>query len=893
MVGLTVSHYRVLEQLGGGGMGVVYKAEDAKLKRLVALKFLPEEFSKDARALERFEREAQAASALNHPNICTIYDIDEHEGRRFISMELLEGRTLKHLILDMPLPADKILDLAIQIAEGLGAAHAKGILHRDIKPANIFVTDGGRAKILDFGLAKLVEDAPARKAEAGRTLTVGDPLTGAGIAVGTVAYMSPEQARGEELDVRTDLFSFGVVLYEMATGQQAFRGTTTALIFDAILHKAPTSPVRVNPDLLPELERIINKSLEKERRLRYQNAGDLRADLERLKRDSTSAHEAAVKDAAPAIRKQKAAGLSTGRRVLRTAGVLAALAVAATAVLILIGRKGARGENLPRMVNPVKVSTAQGAEDFPSWSPDGRALVYQSDLAGNSDIWVSQVGGGQSVNRTSDCSVDDLLPTWSPDGQWIAFFSYREGGGYFVMPGVGGKAIKLYSWPPDEMYPTQAQWSPDNTKLVFALGQRVRSRFVILTLANRESKELRLPEQPFNNVIMDIQWSPDGRWIAYARGLSNISATFELWLTNVSNGESIRLTDGTKREWSPSWSPDSRALFFVSDRGGTPDLWKLDIDEKGRSKEAPSQISFGIEMIHAALGANGRKLAYTKGKLTRNAFRVPVFADRPGTWEDVTQLTFEEAEVESVEISRDGRLIISSDRSGNWELYLLSADGKDLQQLTNDPAIDAGPRWKPDGSEVAFYSSRTGHREVWILPIGGGPAKQITSAEHESLDPSWSPNGREILLEGDGLVVFPASKGEKRRLTAEPKDIHPDWSPDGRWVAFDSHRSGRRQIWRIAAAGGEPERLTKEEGQYPRWSPDGNTVYFLGYGVRQGNIWALAIGTQKERAVTALTGKRGKLGRLGLATDGHNLYFTWEEARGNIWVADIVPSSAK
>jgi Tol biopolymer transport system component len=549
------------------------------------------------------------------------------------------------------------------------------------------------------------------------------------------------------------------------------------------------------------------------------------------------------------------------------------------------------------MAHPVMMTTAVSIEDYPDFSPDGRAFVYQSDQSGNWDIWITGLDGGEAVNRTADRPGADLYPTWSPDGRWIAFYSSAEGGGHFIMPSAGGRPQKvLPSQVPVEgstaTYASSAGWSPDSGRLAYASGQRREPWIEIVTLSDGTAEKLALPKRPLFNVIVDIRWSPDGRWLAYERSYSRVAATSELWLTRLSDGESRRLTDGSSKDRSPSWSPDSRALYFVSDRGGPSDLWRLTIGVDGRPEGAPTQVSAGVEMIYAVLGKNGKKLAYSQGRSIRNAFRAPVLADRPATWADTVQLTRDEAAVESVDVSRDGRVILSSDRSGNWNIYLWSDEGELFRPLVAHPALDAGPRWRPDGGGIAFYSTRSGHRQIWILPFGGGPARQLTEGRSESLYPAWSPDGSEIVKEGDGLSVIPAEGGSERRLTHEALDVKPDWSPDGRWIAFNSFRDGASRLWRIPSSGGRAEPLTKGTdglNQWmPRWTPDGTHIYFIAVGDRVNEIRALSVADLEERVLIALTGKRGRLGNAGLAMDGRFIYFVWEESRGDIWVADLV-----
>ncbi|GMR24097.1 MAG: hypothetical protein BMS9Abin37_2594 [Acidobacteriota bacterium] len=785
-------------------------------------------------------------------------------------MELVKGKTLAERLPKSGFPLNRFLEIAIPLADAVAAAHQEGITHRDLKPDNTMMTDDGRVKVLDFGLAKpsgafAGQDIGSNVATAAQTEE--------GMIVGTVNYMSPEQAQGQSVDARSDIFSLGIIFYEMVTGRRPFGGDNPASVLSSIIKDEPHSLAELDPELPRDLVKIVRRCLAKEPLRRFQSAIDLRNDLEELKQDVASG-ELSV----PVTRKTSRGPVAA----------LALVVVIATLALIVLVRPSR--DSIPRFTNPVQVTSGLGLEDYPTWSPEGGRIAYHSNRSGNFDIWVSQVRGGNAINLTTDASGDDMFPSWSPDGSQIAFVS-REGAGAntncYVVSSLGGRPRKLNDGLKGLVRP---QWSPRGTELACGGKDETGSVIELVSFPGQESRRLPVPGRARP---LDLSWSPDGRFFAFVDGTNGTAQMLQLWVVRIADGEAFPVTDGLSEVWSPSWLSSARWLYFVSNQGGGKDLWRRRIANDGTPQGDPERVTVGLGIRSGVFLADGKKFAYSNGRRVANVWRVPIMKERPATWADAQQITFDQAFAECLDVSPDGkRLVVNSNRGGYIDLWTMPSHGGEMEPLTTDLSPDWCPVWSPDGEEIAFYGYRAGNRDIWTIPADGGPARQLTRHDSGQFMPAWSPDGSYIAYHSSqfgqaDLWLVPSSGSAPRQLTSSPGDADymPEWSPDGLRIVFTSDRGGPARLWQVAVDGeSDPELLIERRSSRPRFSEDGTELYFLG----GDDIWVHSVEDGEELQLTDLTGKRGRRGNFALSTDGEYLYFTWAEDLGDIWVMDVV-----
>ena len=881
LVGREFGTYKIEKQIGAGGMGEVYLATDEKLNRKVAVKILPDEFTGDAERIGRFEREARMVSALNHPNIVTIYDVGAADGVNFIATEFVEGETVRDLI-NRGTDVKQTLSVIAQTCEALAAAHRAGIVHRDVKPENIMIRPDGFVKVLDFGLAKLAEHAQVQPDAVNYTVK--------GVIIGTPAYMSPEQVVDERVDHRTDLWSVGVCLYELLTGKNPFKGDTRQATFQKILSENPPPVSESNPNLPGELDAILSKALEKDADVSYQTASDLRADLKRVRREL---------DSSPSLRsgsETRGYGNSKARRsyLFPVAAVLL-LGLLGAGIWYFAVRHNQSAALDWSKANNVQLTEQPGTEYYPSLAPDGKSFVYAADAgSGKFDVFSQRVGSKVPTNLTKDSPESDTQPAFSPNGEQIAFRSEREPAGIYVV-GVSGDNPRRVA-----DFGFQPSWSPDGKEIVVGtfgldapsvrIGQNNALR--IVNVETGAWRELLKEDATFP------AWSPNGKRIAYWYYPENL-ARRDVATIPANGGEPVVVTkDFATSNWNPVWSPDGKFLYFVSDKGGNLNFWRVAIDETtGEALSAPEPIGGGSKFSrHLNFSRDGRRMIYVQTDNQSNIQGVDFDSENEKTVGDWFWITRGDRLVGRAELSPDGKnFVMRQSRRTQDDIVVVSRDGTNWRDITNDAPFDRFPRWSPDGKQIAFASDRNVGMEIWTCDADGSNLRQITflyAPRAGSSFPIWSPDGKRLIYTQDAQAwtidltkSWDEQQPPQRVLPPEIENrfIAWDWSPDGKKIAGVFPRE--KHILGVYTLDSKRlERLTDTAGNgdtIPSWLADSRRVVFI----RENKIYLADTETGKTKEI--ISRQPDQIRSPFVSRDGRLLYYTAIKNESDVWLMDL------
>ena len=883
IIGRELGNYRIEKPLGAGGMGEVFLAHDSKLNRKVALKILPAEFVLDEERVKRFEREAKAVSALNHPNIVTIYDFGQLDGINFIVTEYIEGKTVRELIKEN-LSLKETLAVVSQTCEALAAAHSSGIIHRDIKPENIMVRPDGYVKVLDFGLAKLNPQADSIHV----SLT---NYTQKGMIIGTLAYMSPEQVSDEHIDHRTDLWSLGVVFYEMLTGENPFKGENRQATLNAILNVNPPPVSESVPSLPAELDRILEKALEKDAEVSYQNASDIRADLRRVRREIDSSPSLRTGSASE---KRRRTDEQTKRNYwLPALGVLA-LALIGFGVWFFVFRSNLTEAIGWSKANNIQLTEQPGTEYYPSLSPDGKSFIFASDTEGNFDVFIQRVSGKNPTNLTKDSPAEDTQPAFSPNGEQIAFRSEREPSGIYIM-GASGENLRRVT---DFGY--QPSWSPDGKEIVVgtfgpaapSVRQGLDNGLWSVNVETGAKRELLKADATFP------AWSPNGKRVAYwfypeafgRRDIATIPA---------GGGEPVVITkDFARSNWNPVWSPDGKFLYFVSDKSGNINFWRVAINETtGEVLSAPEPASAPSKYSrHLNFSRDGKRMIYVQTDSQANIQGIEFDSQAEKTVGEWFWITRGDREVVRAELSPDGKqFVMRQNRRTQDDVVVVNRDGSNWRDITNDAPFDRYPRWSADGKQIAMASDRNNGYEIWICNSDGSNLRQVSFQylhQNGSSFPAWSPDGKNLIYTNnsqpyllDLTKTWQEQQAPRKVLTAEPNRnfVVWDWSPDGEKL-LGTLPLGERAIAVYTFETKRLERIVEDADSsnvIPSWLADSRRFVFI----KDNKVFLTDSETKKTKEIYSRQPEQ--IRSPFVSRDGRLLYFTMVFNESDIWLLDL------